>query len=183
MEPQITLDKPTFKALASETRVAVLKLLQQRRHMQSEIAAELEMAVPTVKEHLDALEKAGLVIRYEEGRKWKYYGLTAKGKAILDPEQKRIWIVLVALVFAAIGSVVTFFQGQVGKFAAAAPAMEMKAAAPSLEMMAAPLSSPQPAPIPMFIWFVIATLVFTAVLIYLFVRRARWQKHLGKPRR
>jgi len=91
----IRLDKETFKALASQTRVDVLKLLGQRRYMQSEIASVLNFSVPTVKEHLSALEKAGLVERHDEGRKWKYYSLTRKGHGVLHPDELKIWIVLV----------------------------------------------------------------------------------------
>ncbi len=77
----IRLDKETFKALASATRIDVLKLLGQRNHMQSELASALGLSVPTVKEHLSALEKAGLVERHDEGRKWKYYSLTKRARA------------------------------------------------------------------------------------------------------
>jgi DNA-binding transcriptional ArsR family regulator len=184
MDANILLDKSTFKALASETRVEVLKLLKQRRHMQSELATELHMAVPTVKEHLDALEKAGLVIRYEEGRKWKYYGLTSKGKAILDPEQKRIWIVLAALVFSVIGSVVNFFRAKsfgVGGPVEAmnAPVMELKAA-PAAEMMTS-VASPTTSSLPLF--FGVATIVLLILLIYLLIKRAQWQAQLRKLHR
>ena len=93
-EPKIVLDQETFKALATGTRVKILKTLEKRRHTQSEISAVLDISVPTAKEHLNALEKAGLVKRHEEGRKWIYYSLTEKSKCVLDPERKRLWIVL-----------------------------------------------------------------------------------------
>jgi len=74
------------------------------------------MSVPTVKEHLSALEKAGLVKRHEEGRKWIYYSLTEKSKCVLDPERKRLWIVLGFFILSAIGtafSAVKYFSGPV----------------------------------------------------------------------
>jgi DNA-binding Lrp family transcriptional regulator len=78
--------------------------------MQSEIAAQLNFSVPTVKEHLSALESAGLVERFDEGRKWKYYALTKKGKGVLHPEDLKIFIVLSTFVVAAIGTIVSFFR-------------------------------------------------------------------------
>src|SRR3990172_656044 len=125
----IRLDKETFKALASETRVDVLKLLGQRRHMQSEMASALGLSVPTVKEHLDALEKAGLVERHEEGRKWKYYSLTKKGKGVLNPEEMKIWIVLGLFILSFVGGVVTMFRSfsrQFGAVSEAKMAMEAR---------------------------------------------------------
>jgi len=104
-EPKIVLDQDTFKALATGTRVKILKTLDKRRHTQSELSAVLKMSVPTIKEHLSALEKAGLVKRHEEGRKWIYYSLTEKSKCVLDPERKRLWIVLGLFILSAVGTV------------------------------------------------------------------------------
>ncbi len=105
-EPKITLDASTFKALASGTRVNILKTLEKRRHTQSELAAVLTVSIPTIKEHLLAMERAGLVKRNEEGRKWIYYSLTEKAKCVLDPERKRLWIVLGFFLLSAVGAVV-----------------------------------------------------------------------------
>ena len=101
MDDHITLDKESFKALAVDTRIDILKTLGSRRHTQSEVASELELSVPTIKEHLDALVKAGLVERHDEGRKWVYYSLTKKGRAILNPEEKKFWIALGVFVLSA----------------------------------------------------------------------------------
>ena len=106
-EPKIVLDQSTFKALATGTRVKILKTLGKRRHTQSELSAVLDMSVPTVKEHLNALVDAGLVKRHEEGRKWIYYSLTEKSKCVLDPERKRLWIVLGFFVLSAVGTILS----------------------------------------------------------------------------
>ena len=180
---EIRLDKETFKALASGTRVDILKLLGQRRHMQTEIASALNLSTPTVKEHLDALEKAGLVERHEEGRKWKYYSLTKKGKGVLNPEEMKIWIVLALLVFSVAGGLWTSFKSFMS--AAAPPSAQMMAktmdaGAESLSMMAAPLT---PAPAPVNYWpyvFGIAAVVFAVVLIYLLLRSVQYKGQLGK---
>jgi DNA-binding transcriptional ArsR family regulator len=123
-EPKIVLDQSTFKALATGTRVKILKTLDKRRHTQSELSAVLNMSVPTVKEHLSALEKAGLVKRHEEGRKWIYYSLTEKSKCVLDPERKRLWIVLGFFLASVAGTIISarnYFAGRVATFGGAEP--------------------------------------------------------------
>lgn len=119
-EAKIVLDQSTFKALATGTRVKILKTLGKRRHTQSELSAVLDMSVPTVKEHLSALENAGLVKRHEEGRKWIYYSLTEKAKCVLDPERKRLWIVLGFFLASVAGTIIAarnYFAGRVATFA------------------------------------------------------------------
>jgi DNA-binding transcriptional ArsR family regulator len=93
-EDKITLDKDVFKALASETRISILKSLSRRRKTLTELSKELGMSFSTIKEHLDSLVAVGLIEQKDEGYKWKYYELTSKGKAILHPEDKRIWILI-----------------------------------------------------------------------------------------
>ncbi len=177
---EIRLDKETFKALASTTRVDVLKLLGQRRHMQSELAAALSLSVPTVKEHLAALEKAGLVERHDEGRKWKYYSLTKKGKGVLNPEEMKIWIVLAMLVFSVVGGIFTAFR----TFFMPAEVMEdarmMTApAAESLAMKAEPVvEAVQPVSQWVYV-FAVAAVVLVIVLVYLMVKSAQYKKELG----
>ncbi len=94
MSDEITLDKEVFKALAGDTRVSVLKSLLERRKTQSELAKELSLAAPTIKDHLDILQKAQLVREVDDGHKWKYVELTVKGKSILQPTDKRIMVLL-----------------------------------------------------------------------------------------
>ena len=52
---KIVLDRQAFKALASETRIDVLKRLDERRMTQTELAATLHMTVQSVSEHLNQL--------------------------------------------------------------------------------------------------------------------------------
>lgn len=94
MSEEITLDKEVFKALAGDTRIAVVKALLERRKTQSELAKELGLAAPTIKDHVDILNKAGLVREIETGHKWKYIELTVKGKGLLQPSDKRILVLL-----------------------------------------------------------------------------------------
>ncbi len=93
-EEKITLDKQAFKALASDTRVSILKSLGRRRKMLTELSKQLGMSPSTVKEHMDSLSDAGLVVQIDDGHKWKYYELTRKGENVLNPHDSKIWIIL-----------------------------------------------------------------------------------------
>src|SRR5438128_12587686 len=63
------------------------------------------LSKPTLLEHLEKLQSAGLVKRVDEGRKWIYYELTDKGRKILHPERVAITLALgIAVALAAIGA-------------------------------------------------------------------------------
>ena len=100
----ITLDRESFKALASEVRVDVLKKLDERRQTVTDLSGLLNLSKPTLLEHLEKLQAAGLVKRVDEGRKWIYYELSQKGKKLLHPEKVAIVLALSSAVgLAAIG--------------------------------------------------------------------------------
>ena len=80
MDEKITIDKDTLKAIASDTRLNILKQLDKKKHTLSDLSKSLKLSGPTIKEHLDVLSKAGLVRKEASLRKWKYYSLTLKGK-------------------------------------------------------------------------------------------------------
>lgn len=101
---KVTLDMETFKALASQTRLDVLRALDERRKTLSELAKELELNKATVHEHLQLLLATGLVRkRDDEGRKWIYYELTWSGERLLHPEDTTTFAILLGLSTAAAG--------------------------------------------------------------------------------
>lgn len=102
-DEKITLDRNVFKTLASGTRIEILKSLDKRRKTLTELSKQFGMSVSAVKEHLDNLVAVGLIEQKDEGHKWKYYELTTKGKNILHPEDKKIWILLTISALAMIG--------------------------------------------------------------------------------
>ncbi|NWG11421.1 metalloregulator ArsR/SmtB family transcription factor [Candidatus Bathyarchaeota archaeon] len=63
-----------FKALADETRIRILKLLEVREMCVCEIMVALDLTQPTASHHLGLLENAGLVSGRKEG-KWVFYSL------------------------------------------------------------------------------------------------------------
>jgi len=128
-EAQIVLDRQSFEALAADTRVKILKLLVQRRKTLSELSKELKMSVSGVKEHLETLEKAGLVEKIDDGHKWKYYELTDKGAAIVAPKPSMRIMLLLSL------SIVAFMASAFVMFAPPmADALPMAAEVPEAEM-------------------------------------------------
>jgi len=112
-EEKITLDRSTFKVLASETRIEILKSLDRSQKTVSDLAREMGMNKATLFQHLEHLRRVGLVKRLDGvhrkikkrshplsgeevvgERKWVYYRLTWKGRNILHPERVRIAIML-----------------------------------------------------------------------------------------
>lgn len=64
-----------FKALADETRLRILRLLELREMCVCEVMVALGLTQPTASHHLGILEKAGLVRDRKEG-KWVFYSIT-----------------------------------------------------------------------------------------------------------
>ena len=94
---KITLDRETFKALASDTRLDILKTLDGRNLGLNEIARVTNLNKATLHEHLTKLHEAGLIKRTErDGHKWVYYRLTWKGESLLHPENTKIVVLFAA---------------------------------------------------------------------------------------
>jgi len=131
---RVVLDRKTLFALSSETRIKILKKLGKRRMTLSELSKELGMSKTAVKEHLDRLADAGLIEKVDEGRKWVYYGLTEKGRAVLHPEA-RIVLLLSSLVATSLGIL------EIYRFVTVKPVTQPHATSPL-----APVPVPTPAP-------------------------------------
>ena len=96
---KVTLDMVTFKALASDTRLDILRALDGKRMSLKDISTATRLNKATLHEHLSKLNEAGLVKKKErEGHKWVYYKLTWKGECLLHPENTRI-VVLFSVTF------------------------------------------------------------------------------------
>jgi len=89
--PKLTLDMNTFKALASDTRLDILRSLDGKKMNLNDICKATNLNKATLHEHLTKLNEAGLIKKNErEGHKWVYYKLTWKGEGLLHPENTRI---------------------------------------------------------------------------------------------
>ena len=135
---KITIDRKALLALASETRIEILKKLDSRRMTLSELSEEFGMSKAAVKEHLDKLVEAGLIKRVDEGRKWIYYELTKKGKGVLHPESKRIIFLLSSATASIVGGLFELYKF----FSLTKPVLTVEKAA------RIPIATPAPTPAP-----------------------------------
>ncbi|MEM4396386.1 MAG: winged helix-turn-helix domain-containing protein [Candidatus Woesearchaeota archaeon] len=76
-------DEKKLKAISSETRLKILKLLAKKPMTLTELSETLELKKTTVLEHLQILMNSNLIVRENTDRKWKYYELSLDGKRIL----------------------------------------------------------------------------------------------------
>jgi DNA-binding transcriptional ArsR family regulator len=82
-----------FKALADPTRRAVVERLSRGTAPVSELAKPFGMALPSFMQHLDVLEKCGLVVSQKQGRV-RTYRLEAQTLAAAEDwlgEQRALW--------------------------------------------------------------------------------------------
>lgn len=98
------LDKQTIKAISAESRQDIMKLLAKRPYTASEIAKATGKHVTTITEHLEVLEKSGLVRKKESSNKWVYYELTSRGEHFFKP-QFYSWVIVfsISIVFVFVG--------------------------------------------------------------------------------
>ena len=66
-----------FKALSDETRLRIIKLLEQGELCVCDITAALDIVQPKVSFHLSTLKEAGLIKDRKQG-KWIHYSLNEK---------------------------------------------------------------------------------------------------------
>ena len=172
--PKITLDQESFKALASEVRIEILKRLDDRRQTVTDLSNFLSLSKPTLLEHLEKLQAAGLVKRLEEGRKWIYYELSDKGRKILRPERVAIVLALSnAAALVALGIVALLVSANIGLLAAPGGFNPVRGT-PSAPVQAG-TSAPLPDPAS-FAWFALVTFALAALSIgvgLLLIRRQR----------
>ena len=104
---KVTLDKEAFKALASDTRLDILRCLDGKKMTVTELASVTNMNKATLHEHLNKLSTVELIKRVErEGHKWVYYKLSWKGSCLLHPENNRIVVMFSATILVLIAGIV-----------------------------------------------------------------------------
>lgn len=103
---RVELDRKSIFALASDTRMEILKTLQPMRRTVTQLSEALNIDKGAVHRHLKKMEEGGLVKRYED-HGFVYYGLTWKARDLVVPNENTrivvvlsaVWIVSLALVF------------------------------------------------------------------------------------
>jgi DNA-binding transcriptional ArsR family regulator len=108
--PKVILDKQTFKTLASESRLDILKTLDGKKLTLKEISDATHLHKATLHEHLTKLFEAGLVKRHErKGHKWIYYNLSWRGASLLHPENSRVVVLFSTTFVFLLGSIIGIF--------------------------------------------------------------------------
>ena len=108
---KVTLDMNAFKALASDTRLDILKALDNKKMNLKDLSEATKLNKATLHEHLSKLNEAGLVKRKERnGHKWVYYKLTWKGESLLHPENTRIVLLFTMTFIALWGGIIQLMQ-------------------------------------------------------------------------
>jgi len=131
MEP-LTLSRNELKAISSDKRMEILKLLNERRHTLSELSGRLGIRLPSTKEHLQKLEKAELIAVVDSGHKWKYYALTGKARKLFV--QESTFLLLFSLSFIAlIASTLLLFSFNFAGLQMASKASSMAPALASIQ--------------------------------------------------
>lgn len=111
MEDKIYLNKNALKVLVSDTRIDILKRLDERRRTVTELSSELNLTKATIHEHLSKLSDAGLIKKGDRQHKWVYYDLTRKGREILHPHKAiEIGILLASALLAFIGGILGIYR-------------------------------------------------------------------------
>ena len=91
-EQTVELDR-VFRALSDPTRRQVIERLVSGSASTSELARPFAMALPSFTQHLDVLERAGLVTSTKSGRV-RTYALAPAALAVADgwlADQRRMW--------------------------------------------------------------------------------------------
>lgn len=128
MSDKLVLDKDTFKSLASDTRINILKEVFKKAKTQSELAEIMNLSVPSIKDHLNSLEKSGLIEK-DDSRKWKYYSLTSKGEYILRPEKRQFMLILSSTTIVLLANIAFYYK----KYMASSATFMAKSAADSVQ--------------------------------------------------
>jgi DNA-binding transcriptional ArsR family regulator len=116
---KIILDQESFKALASDTRIEILKKLDGTQLTVTDLANAMMVNKSAVHKHLTRLVEAGLVKKKEGDRKWVYYSLSLKGAQLLHPERVQIALMLAATAVAVtvgLWQIMNFFAGYSVRF-------------------------------------------------------------------
>jgi DNA-binding transcriptional ArsR family regulator len=92
---RVELDKTALFALASDTRIEILKCMQQNRMTVTQLADKVAVDKAAVHRHLKKLEEGGFVKR-EEDHGFVYYSLTWRARDILSPNENTKIVVLIS---------------------------------------------------------------------------------------
>ena len=108
---KITLKIDDFKALASDTRMDILKALDKKKMNLKELSTVTTLHKMTLHEHLTKLVDSGFVKRIERpGHKWVYYKITWKGHGLFHPENNKVVVVFSSAILSIVVSIISLYM-------------------------------------------------------------------------
>lgn len=109
--------KDLLNILASETKMKILNELAKGRITPTDLSKRLNKGKSTIVEHLQELEKFGLVTKDEmPGRKWVFYSLTKEGYRVLEGRPKLYQLILPSSIMSLIVGVFLFYRNIAYRF-------------------------------------------------------------------
>ncbi len=180
MPDEIKMDRKVFEALASETRIDILKKLDTRQMTISELAREMDMAKSSIHEHLVKMVQSGLVAKFDNGHKWTYYHLTGKGRNILHPHETAKILVFLGMSILAIASGITnilnvlTMGGAAPAYSGAPSEHEMVALSESARAVEPAVGGTEPS-------LFIGAVLITSGIILAYIAYRMWSR--GRPKR
>ena len=109
---RVELDKRALFALASDTRLDILKSLQPMRRTVTQLADTLGIDKAAIHRHLKTLEEGGFVKRYED-HGFVYYGLSWKSRDLLSPNENTRVVILLSTFIILIGVTILIFASAI----------------------------------------------------------------------
>jgi DNA-binding MarR family transcriptional regulator len=80
-----------LEVLTADVRLRILKLIHKKQGTVEQLSDQLDIAQSHVKKHIAKLKQTRLIERKKVKDEMKWV-LTLKGLALLDPEEKKMWI-------------------------------------------------------------------------------------------
>jgi DNA-binding transcriptional ArsR family regulator len=108
---KVELDKKALFALASDSRMEILKALHPQRKTVAQLADQIGIDKAAVHRHLKKLEEGELVTRYED-HGFVYYGLSWKARDVVSPgENTKIIIVFSTTLMMIVAAIAAILVG------------------------------------------------------------------------
>ena len=99
---RVVLEQKALEALASETRIALLKALADRQQTVTQLAKVVGQDKAGVYRHLQKLADGGLIEK-DNGHGFTYYRLTVRGRSVVSPTENVRIALLLGGAFTAVG--------------------------------------------------------------------------------
>ncbi len=174
---KVELDKKALFALASDTRVDILRALQPLRRTVTQLADAMDIDKAAVHRHLQKLVEGELVKRYED-HGFVYYGLSWKARDLLAPsENTKVIILLGSSIVSALGAAIFALLTLAVQPSSSVPSYGTNREAPLAPLEQAAHAAP-PAVWPFFALLLSAAAVTCFILTW---RALRKPKQRGEP--